>query len=231
MKDMRFARNFTKLDGPDFSTVRPRGKFEVDDDVRVTRPDHGPRTGKVTFVFPRVLDEIPAEFLARDTDTNTKDEAIAVLRGFYPSLNTSEIWDIVRLWGSIHHKFRDKGEHMKIIRKSTEQVDSIVYGEVFITNFNGFPAKSKIIDAIMSTMKRNDLLNIKANPGRLNYCQEDFRVFFLLITEQSTFLCKDVLNDGGSISLFSEIERGGIIKEYESAINTLNNTVKKLLKG
>jgi len=97
MKQLRFAKDFTKLNDDSFSTLRPRGKFEVGDDVMVGRPSHDPRQGKVTFIFSRVIDEIPSEFLAHDTDTSNRDEAIAVLRSFYPDLKTSDIWDIVRV--------------------------------------------------------------------------------------------------------------------------------------
>jgi uncharacterized protein YeaO (DUF488 family) len=85
------------LDEDCFSTVRPHGKFEENDDVMIVRPEHDSRQGKVMYVWPRVLDEIPAEFLAHDTDTASKDDAIAVLRGFYPDLNVKDIWDIVRV--------------------------------------------------------------------------------------------------------------------------------------
>jgi uncharacterized protein YeaO (DUF488 family) len=97
MKRLKFARDFTKLNDEVFSTIRPAGKFEVDDDVMVERPGHDPRQGKVIFIFTRTLDQIPDEFLCHDTDTNSRIEATALLASFYPDMDSTTIWNIVRV--------------------------------------------------------------------------------------------------------------------------------------
>jgi len=97
IKRMKFAKNFTKLDETCFSTIRPSGKFTGGDIVSIERPGHAPRRATVLFVFTRAIEQVPEEFLVRDTDTRSKGEAIALLQGFYPNFKEIPSWDIIRL--------------------------------------------------------------------------------------------------------------------------------------
>lgn len=87
MKPIKFARDFSKLTDPYFTTIRKQSiNLSTGRQYLLQTP---------TAEFPAILirqhtykiSEISTKTLTHDTDTDSREEALEVLREFYPDLD------------------------------------------------------------------------------------------------------------------------------------------------
>lgn len=96
MKTIRFARDFPKLENIFFTTIRTPPKVMRTGTVcKIQTPT---RTFKAILVMKRkdILSEFETDILTIDTATESRDEALAVLREFYPDLQEDS--EVQVLW-------------------------------------------------------------------------------------------------------------------------------------
>lgn len=95
-KTVKFAKDYSKLNGYYFSTIRNRdNKLRTGNWYFIKSPS---QLFKALLVanYPSILDNIPTTVLTMDTDTPTREQAIQELKQYYPDL---EEQDVVRvLW-------------------------------------------------------------------------------------------------------------------------------------
>ncbi len=98
MKIIRFNTWYHKLGLRAFSTVRKAGwEGKAGDNVLVEYPDGTRHEARVLHVLERALDDLPGEFLVADTDAATREDAVTLLRGFYPGLHGSTVVSVIRV--------------------------------------------------------------------------------------------------------------------------------------
>lgn len=80
-----FKENYSKQNNQNFPTIRLNNSYKEGKVYFVRFPS---KTGnaKCTFTHSKKLAEIPDEFLVKDTDTKTREEAITHLKKYYPDL-------------------------------------------------------------------------------------------------------------------------------------------------
>lgn len=89
LKTIKFSKDFSKLDDRYFSTIRKPGKkLRTGNWHPIQTPT---RTFKALLIadYTEKLKHVPTRTLTVDTDTETREEALEVLKGFYPDLS----WD------------------------------------------------------------------------------------------------------------------------------------------
>jgi len=81
---IKFSRNYRKLRGGLFTTIRRYDKYKVGElyTVRVENPRYE-FTAMLIAKFKVRLEDLPREFLLYDTDIEDKDDAIEYIKGFY----------------------------------------------------------------------------------------------------------------------------------------------------
>lgn len=95
---LKFARAFTKLHEPAFSTIRVGTKpVQEGDVINVVHPDGRRFRAEVLLQQQTRLDQLPDEFLMADTDTSSRRAAIDLLREFYPRLAASDHVHVLRV--------------------------------------------------------------------------------------------------------------------------------------
>lgn len=93
MKTIKFAKDFNKLEDDEFSTLRLEGKqskYSVNKEYKVVTPTKE-FIAKCGYITSTYLKDISDDFLMQDTDTDTRDEALGVLMGFYPDLTPESV--------------------------------------------------------------------------------------------------------------------------------------------
>lgn len=96
MKTIRFARDFPKLENIFFTTIRTHPKVMRTGTVcKIKTPT---RTFKAILVMKRkdLLSEFETDILTEDTATDSREEALAVLREYYPDLEEDN--EVQVLW-------------------------------------------------------------------------------------------------------------------------------------
>lgn len=81
-KYIKFTHDYPKLQYDEFTTIRRRDRYVVDDVYDVKSPS---RSFKAQLVAKKqtTLDEIPDNELLLDTDTKSRTEAYKLLNSFY----------------------------------------------------------------------------------------------------------------------------------------------------
>ena len=94
-KVVLFSQDYSKQNDPQFCTIRLKQKYSVDQIYFAKFPN---KKGNVlcTYVGNKLLQTAPDEFLLKDTDTNTRADAIANLRKYYPDLTEQTMIYIAR---------------------------------------------------------------------------------------------------------------------------------------
>lgn len=85
MKAVRFSRLYPKLESRFFNTIRRSTDLEEDEVVGIITPMTRFQA-RVVFITEWFLYEIPTSTLTWDTDTLTREEALAELQRYYPRL-------------------------------------------------------------------------------------------------------------------------------------------------
>lgn len=96
MKTIRFAKDYPKLNDVFFTSIRtPPKPLRTGTVCFMKTPT---KTFKAILVMKRMhrICEIETSILILDTDTHSRDEALAVLREFYPDLE--EDGEVQMLW-------------------------------------------------------------------------------------------------------------------------------------
>lgn len=87
MKSINFSEYYGKLYQRCFETIRLDTELEVDEKVWVKVNRKNQFTAWVCDIDHKKIKELPTNFLTKDTDTETRSEAIEELRRFYPDLD------------------------------------------------------------------------------------------------------------------------------------------------
>lgn len=98
MKTIKFAKDFKKLYNGEFATLRLEGrqsKYVKNKEYRAITPTKE-FIVKCTYITSHYLKNICDEFLMEDTDTNSREEALGVLMGFYPDLTSESV--LTAIW-------------------------------------------------------------------------------------------------------------------------------------
>jgi hypothetical protein len=96
VKTIEFDRYFPKLNDDIFSTIRkPEKKVKMGTWYRISTKVQGEFKAMCINGGVCRLGEIPEEYLLKDTNTSSKEEALDLLRTFYPDL---EIQHKVSFW-------------------------------------------------------------------------------------------------------------------------------------
>lgn len=91
IKTVKFSQDFSKLDLPEFGTLRKgNSKFTKNRIYRIKSPNHD-YLAKCTHATATYLNKVCDEFLMKDTDTNSRKEAIDLLKSFYPDLTEESV--------------------------------------------------------------------------------------------------------------------------------------------
>lgn len=95
---LKFAKPYTKLKLPVFSTIRVGSKPVSEGDmVHVVHPDGSTHPAKVVLKHEQPLDALPDEFLMADTDAPNRGEAIKQLQQYYPHLRPDQKVMVLRV--------------------------------------------------------------------------------------------------------------------------------------
>jgi len=86
MEVVKFAKDFSKLNSDEFQTIRMPNKKVKENDIVLIKSPKKEFKAKCTFRERLRLDHIFDEFLMKDTNTKSIEDAIEVLREFYPLL-------------------------------------------------------------------------------------------------------------------------------------------------
>lgn len=96
MKTIKFDNDFSKLDKDVFSTIRkPNYRIKMGVWHLIKSPSKEFKAMCINKVKVRI-GELPEGVLLQDTDTSTREEAMELLRKFYPNLE--EIHQVTLLW-------------------------------------------------------------------------------------------------------------------------------------
>lgn len=91
---LRFAKDYTKLEQKEFSTLRlePKGKtkYSVGKYYQAITPSRR-FIVQCTHITAERLKMIQTSFLMTDTDTGSRDDALKELREFYPDLSKNTV--------------------------------------------------------------------------------------------------------------------------------------------
>ncbi|MGC9781736.1 MAG: hypothetical protein HZR80_21020 [Candidatus Heimdallarchaeota archaeon] len=91
MNGLPFSFNWSKLHQPMFTTLRKSKKVQEEEQVKVLNRKIGETfTARCLLVVKYPLDAIPTSLLCYDTDTITREDAIAEIQSFYRKPLTPE---------------------------------------------------------------------------------------------------------------------------------------------
>lgn len=86
MKTLKFAKGYSKLSRQVFYTIRLESPLEVNDTVEVMVEGKKMGSAKVKYIETVNISDLGDDFLLKDTDTDSREEAIDHLCMYYPSL-------------------------------------------------------------------------------------------------------------------------------------------------
>lgn len=98
MEVIRFDMDFSKLDNDEFCTLRLEGqksKYAVNKEYKVVTPTRE-FIVKCTGITAEFLKYIQDVFLMQDTDTKSREEAIDLLKTYYPNLTDDSV--LTAIW-------------------------------------------------------------------------------------------------------------------------------------
>lgn len=98
MKVVRFAKDYSKLELDEFTTLRLEGKkskYAVNKEYKVVTPTKE-FIVKCNHVTTDYLKDIFDGFLMQDTDTKSREEAIYLLKTYYPDLTEDNV--LTAIW-------------------------------------------------------------------------------------------------------------------------------------
>lgn len=100
MKVIRFAQDFPKLQDDFFSTIRmPPKDLRTGQEVLIKSPSWEFKAiliKKSTDSLKNLVKDLQTEVFTRDTGTESLDEALDVLRNYYPDLQEDDLMQV--LW-------------------------------------------------------------------------------------------------------------------------------------
>lgn len=91
IKVVKFNQDFKKLDLSEFATLRKdSNKFTKGRVYRIKSPNHD-YLAECTHITAEYLKNVCDEFLIKDTDTESREEAIDLLKSFYPDITEESV--------------------------------------------------------------------------------------------------------------------------------------------
>lgn len=96
MKTVKFNKDFSKLNQNKFGTLRkaPEGQnipYAENNVYKIESPSMKFKA-KCTGIHVVRLEDVSTTFLVYDTDTNSREDALTILKEFYPDLSEKDIF-------------------------------------------------------------------------------------------------------------------------------------------